>query len=239
MKITNILLQYPSPGPGGNDSPFALFHLLQEERYVVINLYATFGEECRRVGKHGIHEDMIEMQAEALNLPLVKIYYSASGDNNAYEKAMNEFTDTLLIEGIKHIAYGNIFLPDLRKYKEDQLAQKSLQAIFPLWEKDRALLAKNFIGLGFKTIICAIDADKVDPYWVGKDFDPEFLNALPELVDACGENGEFHSFCYDGPIYQKSLKVEIKDKIKKSYSFKNADGTLGEKWFWFVEVIKK
>jgi len=221
---------------GGKDSAFTLFHLMCDERYEVVNLHTTFGEESRRVGMHGIHEDLIEMQAEALNLPLIKIYYPASGDNTAYENAMNGFTDSLLSEGIGHIAYGDIFLADLRKYREDQLAKKDIKAIFPLWEKDTSLLAKDFIDHGFKTIICAADADKVDPDWVGKDYNHDFLAALPESVDVCGENGEFHSFCYDGPIYRNSLPVQIKDKIKKSYSFKYADGTEGENWFWFVEI---
>jgi uncharacterized protein (TIGR00290 family) len=221
---------------GGKDSAFTLFHLLQDERYEVVSLHTTFGEESRRVGMHGIHEDLIVLQAKALNLPLLKIYYPASGDNQAYEKAMDRFTDLLISDGIAHIAYGDIFLPDLRKYREDQLAKKSLKALFPLWEKDTSLLAEDFINQGFKTIICAADADKVAPDWVGKEFSHEFLASLPEAVDPCGENGEFHSFCYGGPIYKESLRVKIGDKIKKSYSFKYADDTAGEKWFWFVDV---
>lgn len=223
---------------GGKDSAFALYHLLKDERYEVVNLHTTFGEESRRVGMHGIHEDLIEMQAETLNLPLVKIYYPASGDNAAYEKAMDGFIEQLLSEGVKHIAYGDIFLAELRKYREDQLAKKDLKAIFPLWEKDTAKLAKDFINKSFNTIICAADADKVNADWVGKDFDHAFLAALPDTVDPCGENGEFHSFCYDGPIFKESLPVQIQDKVKKSYSFKYADGTEGEKWFWFVEIVK-
>jgi uncharacterized protein (TIGR00290 family) len=223
---------------GGKDSCYTLYKLLQDDRYEVVNLHTTFGEESRRVGMHGIHEELIEMQAAALNLPLVKIYYPASGDNMAYEKAINHFLDELKLEGIHHIAYGDIYLEDLRKYREDQLAKKDFKAVFPLWAKDTSTLAADFIDHGFKTVICAADADKVDPEWVGRDFDSQFLAALPEEVDRCGENGEFHSFCYDGPIYKESLQIQVGEKIKKSYSFKYADGKEGEKWFWFVEISK-
>ncbi|HSJ67916.1 MAG TPA: hypothetical protein VK921_09590, partial [Anditalea sp.] len=159
-------------------------------------------------------------------------------DNMAYEKAINRFLDDLKQEGVHHIAYGDIFLEDLRKYREVQLAKKDFRALFPLWEKDTAVLAADFIDQGFKTIICAADADKIDQEWVGRDFDTQFLAALPDDVDRCGENGEFHSFCYDGPIFKESVKVQVGEKIKKSYSFKYADGTEGEKWFWFAEITK-
>jgi uncharacterized protein (TIGR00290 family) len=223
---------------GGKDSSYTLYKLLQDDRYEVVNLHTTFGEESRRVGMHGIHEELIEMQAAALNLPLVKIYYPASGDNKAYEKAINRFLDDLKQEGIRHIAYGDIFLEDLRRYREDQLAKKDFEAVFPLWEKDTSVLTADFIEHGFKTIICAADADIIDDKWVGRDFDQRFLDALPESVDPCGENGEFHSFCYEGPIFKDSVKVHVGEKIKKSYSYKYADGTEGEKWFWFAEITK-
>lgn len=219
---------------GGKDSAYTLYQLLQDDRYEVVNLHTTFGEESRRVGMHGIHEELIEVQAEALGLPLVKIYYPASGDNRAYENAINLFLDNLKQNDIHHIAYGDIFLEDLRKYREDQLAKKDFRAIFPLWKKDTKTLAEKFIEEGFKTKICAADADLIDEMWVGHDFDSQFLSSLPSSVDPCGENGEFHSFCYAGPIFNKDIPIRIQEKVKKSYSFRYADGKEGEKWFWFA-----
>ncbi len=222
---------------GGKDSAFALWKLQQDSRYRVVRLHTTFGEETRRVGLHGIHEKLIEQQAEAIGLPLDKIYYPASGDNQAYEKAMNFYLDELETADIQHIGYGDIFLEDLRKYREDQLASRNFNAVFPLWKMDTTLLAAKFIESGFQTIICAADADKIGEDWIGKIFVHEFLKNLPVNVDPCGENGEFHTFCFDGPIYKMPIPFGKGKVVSKSYKFKKEDGIAAEKKYWFQEVL--
>lgn len=221
---------------GGKDSAFALWHLLQSEEFEVVRLHTVFGEETKRVGLHGISEVLIDQQAECIGLPLDKLYYPASGDNSAYENAIKGYLYNLEALSISHIAYGDIFLEDLRKYRENQLESFGFQAVFPLWQKDSEKLAEDFIAMGFETLICAADTGKIDPYWLGKKYDIEFLNSLPKDVDPCGENGEFHSFCISGLVFTRSLQVNIGERISKSYWIKKDDGTQIEKKFGFVEI---
>ncbi|OOG77905.1 diphthine--ammonia ligase [Algoriphagus sp. A40] len=222
---------------GGKDSAFALWHLLQDKRYEVLRLHTTFGEQTRRVGMHGIAEELIEMQSEALGLPLGKIYYPASGDNSAYEKAIHAYLDQLEGLGIRHIGYGDIFLEDLRKYREDKLSARGFSGVFPLWKIPTGDLANAFIQAGFKTKICAADADLISEAWVGKDFDFEFLKSLSEKIDPCGENGEFHSFCYDGPIFSESIPIQVEKVLSQSYDIQLSNGKKGKKHFWFAEIL--
>lgn len=223
---------------GGKDSAFGLWKLMNDERYEVAGLHTTLGEESRRVGMHGIQEELIEAQAAALDLRLDKIYYPPSGDNAAYEKAMGAYLASLEAEGVRHIAYGDILLEDLKKYREEKLAENGFSAIFPLWGSDTEALAEEFFHSGFKTKICAADADKISKDWMGRDYDREFLEHLPQDVDPCGENGEFHSFCYDGPIFSKPLDISCKEVIQRSYDVVLENGDKDKKDYWFAEMIK-
>lgn len=222
---------------GGKDSAFALWHLQQDSRFEVKRLHTTFGEQTKRVGMHGIAEELIEMQAESLGLPLDKIYYPASGDNQAYEKAINSYLDQLQQAGIRHLGYGDIFLEDLRKYREANLASRGFSAVFPLWKMPTEDIAMAFIAAGFKTVLCAADADLVSKELVGKDFDPDFLASLSAKVDPCGENGEFHSFCYDGPIFKKPISLSVENVVSQSYDIFLESGEKGKKNFWFAEIV--
>lgn len=224
---------------GGKDSAFALFHLLTDPRYEVKRLHTTFGQQTRRVGMHGIAEDLVEKQAEALGLPLDKIYYPASGDNLAYEKAINSYLDQLQAAGVRHLAYGDIFLEDLRKYREEKLADRGFVAVFPLWQRPTAELARDFVKAGFRTVICAADADLIAKDWVGRDFDLDFLESLPIGVDPCGENGEFHTFCYAGPIFSGPISIAIEKIIEQSYDIQLSNGDRDKKRFWFAETIAR
>lgn len=186
---------------------------------------------------HGISEDLIKMQADSLGLPLDKIYYPASGDNRAYEKAINSYLDKLDDLGINHLAYGDIFLEDLRKYREENLATRGFMGVFPLWGIPTAELVQSFVQTGFKTKICAADADLISSEFVGGDFDFEFLRNLPDNADPCGENGEFHSFCYDGPIFSNPIGIRVEKIISQSYDIRLANGENGKKHFWFAEIL--
>lgn len=188
---------------------------------------------------HGIAEDLVEKQAEALGLPLDKIYYPASGDNLAYEKAINSYLDQLQAAGVRHLAYGDIFLEDLRKYREEKLADRGFVAVFPLWQRPTAELARDFVKAGFRTVICAADADLIAKDWVGRDFDLDFLESLPIGVDPCGENGEFHTFCYAGPIFSGPISIAIEKIIEQSYDIQLSNGDRDKKRFWFAETIAR
>lgn len=221
---------------GGKDSAFALWKLMNNPRYEVTRLHTTFGEESRRVGMHGIHESLVEQQAKSIGLPLDKIYYPSSGNDDEYEKAINKYLDILKTEDIETIAYGDIYLEDLKIYREQQLAKRDFKALFPLWKKDTKEVAENFLTEGFQSLICAADAASIEEKWVGELFSLEFLKNLPEKVDPCGENGEFHTFCFDGPIFQDRIAAIKKQTISKSYHFKTEEGKEIEKKFWFAEI---
>jgi uncharacterized protein (TIGR00290 family) len=221
---------------GGKDSAFALWELMNDPRFEVSRLHTTFGEESRRVGMHGIHESLVEQQAKSIGLPLDKIYYPASGDNQAYEKAINTYLDTLKTDGIDSIAYGDIYLEDLKAYRKQQLSKRGFNAIFPLWKKDTAQVARDFIAAGFQTLICAADTDLITKEWLGKIFNLDFLKNLPDQVDPCGENGEFHTFCYDGPLFKKPIRVGTREVLSKSYHFTTTEGKKIEKQFWFADL---
>jgi uncharacterized protein (TIGR00290 family) len=223
---------------GGKDSAYALWELSKSRIYQVVRLHTTFGEETRRVGLHGIHEDLIQLQADALELPLDRIYYPASGDNNAYTHAVNSYLHELQKQGIFDVAYGDIFLEDLKKFREELLAKRAMKGVFPLWGRNTEELANDFIRSAFVTLICAADENHVALEWMGKAYDKLFLQSLKSGVDPCGENGEFHTFCIAGPIFNTQLSITLGPVVRQSYQYNLADGTSVEKGFWFREILK-
>lgn len=221
---------------GGKDSALALWKLQNDPHYEVVCLHTTFGEETQRVGMHGVHESLIEAQALATGLRLDKIYYPASGDNAAYESAMAGYLEKLREEGIGHIAYGDILLDDLKKYREEKLDEEGFKGVFPLWKRGTTEIAKEFIQLGFHTVICAGEADKITEEWMGKVYGLSFINQLPADVDPCGENGEFHTFCCRGPVFSSPIKVICEEVILKSYVIKLEGGEDSEKHYRFAAL---
>lgn len=221
---------------GGKDSALALWKLMQDESYEVVNLHTTFGEETKRVGLHGIHESLIQKQAESIGLPLDRLYYPASQSNAAYEKMMSSYLDVLRKKGVHHIAYGDIFLEDLKKYRETQLDEKGFKGVFPLWAKDTQNLLGEFLDMGFQTLVCAADADIFAEDQVGELLSQSLINQLKKPIDPCGENGEFHTFCFKGPIFEKPVVFQLGETISKNYTFKTDDGEEHSKRFWFKEL---
>lgn len=221
---------------GGKDSAYALWVLLNDKEYEVVSLHTTFGEQTKRVGMHGIREGLVEAQALSIGLPLEKIYYPASGNNAAYEKVMGSYLAKLEEKGVKHVAFGDILLEDLKKYRESSLAKKGFTAVFPLWKRNTKAFSEELINRGFKTKICAADMDYIPDTWIGEDYSMEFIGQLPPNVDPCGENGEFHSFCYDGPVFTAPVNILCKEVALQSYELKKADGSMEKKHFRFAEL---
>lgn len=238
LKSNNDKIPVSMSWSGGKDCAMALWKLMNSEEYQVVRLHTTFGEGTRRVGMHGIPEELIDMQADSIGLPLDKLYFPASGDNLAYEKTINAYLDELQSSGIWHIGYGDIFLEDLRKYREDKLALRGFEGVFPLWKKDTSKLIQEFFSNGFETKICAADADLISEKWVGASISKEFIQDLDQKVDPCGENGEFHSYCYAGPIFQSPIELLVGETTQKSYDIILANGEKGKKHFWFSEIKK-
>lgn len=203
---------------GGKDSAMALYALCQATDYEVVGLLTTVSEEFRRISHHGVRESLLDEQAKAVGLPLEKIYLPSSDANGCCNEIYNELMGNALsrcrARGIKTIAFGDLFLQDLRKWREANLAEVGMRAIFPVWGRNAAELAHSVITLGFKPYIsCVIESLGAD--FVGRLFDEELLRTLPLTVDPCGENGEFHSFVCNGPIFKNPISIKIGEIIAR------------------------
>jgi uncharacterized protein (TIGR00290 family) len=226
---------------GGKDSAFALFKILASGEYEVVNLHTVIGQETKRVGLHGVREALIEQQAESMGIPLVKLYLPESNDHEAYTSLMRSYYNRCAREDIHGVVFGDIFLEDLKKFRENMLQDAGLQPYFPLWKIDTRLLLQDFINSNFKTLICSANAALFAEEVLGKTIDQKFLEALPPTVDPCGEHGEFHTFVYEGPIFKKAMKIGLGDTVKKEYHYqkKNDDGSLEQltSAFWFQDLM--
>jgi uncharacterized protein (TIGR00290 family) len=226
---------------GGKDSAFALYRILISGEYEVVSIHTLFNEENKRVGLHGVHETLIERQAIAMGLKLKKLYLPVTSNHDAYKILMTDFYKECSHQKIEAVVFGDIFLEDLRQFRETMLSDASLDGIFPLWKTDSKMMIDDFLNTGFKTVVCSADQKFFDERSVGKTIDQEFLSSLHPDVDPCGENGEFHTFVYEGPIFNKPVHFQFGDAVLKRYDFqvKNADGTIEEKSsaFWFRELI--
>ena len=218
---------------GGKDSALALYYALHSNEYEVVHLHTTFGEETRRVGMHGVREELIEAQAHELRIPLRKLYLPASSTNDAYETVMKEFYRQCVDEGTTHVVFGDIFLEDLRLYRETLLKPFGLHPVFPLWGKDTKELVRGFLRLGFKTVICSANVTYFSETDAGKQITSDFIDQLPAGVDPCGENGEFHTFVFDGPVFQRAIGVHAGEVSLHTYP---VPGEKGHQ-FWFCDLL--
>jgi len=190
---------------GGKDSALALYELHKNKNYEIVALLTTITRDYDRISMHGVRTILLEMQAESLGLPLEKVFITKDSTNEQYERKMSKVMTKHLAAGISSVVFGDIFLEDLRKYREDNLSKIGMKGIFPIWERNTAELAHKFIDSGFKAVITCIDSNLLDKMFIGMTFDEHFLSRLPSAVDPCGENGEFHSFVYNGPIFQQRI----------------------------------
>lgn len=226
---------------GGKDSAFTLFQLLQNPQFEVVYLLTTLNAEFKRISMHGVREELLDAQSTSLGIPLLKVWiHEASYE--AYETQMEKTLLQAKAEGIEIVAFGDIFLEDLRKYREDNLAKVGMKAIFPLWKQNTLELAKSFVENKFRTITCCTNDAFLGESFVGKEFTKDFLNKLPANCDPCGENGEFHTFCFDGPIFKYPIGFELNEKIFKPLKVEidndecAADNQIVTKGFWYQEL---
>lgn len=201
----------------GKDSALALYHILQDQRYTVKELITTINSHYNRVSMHGLKKELLIAQTNAINIPASLIELPEMPSMELYEQKMTETISRLKKEGFTHTVFGDIFLEDLRTYREQQLAQQNIKAIFPLWKQDSKALLNEFLNLGFKTIIVCANSKYFNEDFVGTVIDKNFINNLPDGVDPCGENGEFHTFCFDGPIFNNPISFSIGEKIYREY----------------------
>jgi len=190
---------------GGKDSCMTLAQLLNDDRYKVVALVTTVTEVFDRISMHGVRRALLEAQVAALGIPLEMVYIPMDADHAAYQSRMEAVFIRYRDQGITTVAFGDLFLAEVRRYREDWLARLGMQAIFPIWHQDTTQLARAFIDQGFKAVVTCIDTTVLAPTFAGRSFDHQFLQDLPTTVDPCGENGEFHSFVFDGPIFQRAV----------------------------------
>lgn len=194
---------------GGKDSAMTLYEIQQSRQYFPHALLTTLTREDERLGIHFVRGELIEAQAASVGLPLHKVFINRSATNAEYEyamaRALTEFRDT---EGIETIAFGDLFLEDIRGYREEFLARNCLRGIFPVWRRDTKKFVRDFIKLGFKAIVVSVNEQALDASFAGEILDEAFLDRLPSGVDPCGEGGEFHSFVFDGPNFRRAVKFE-------------------------------
>ena len=221
---------------GGKDSALALHFARQNKNIEVVALVCTLNEEYKRVSMHGIREDVIERQVLQTGLPLIKMWVPNQPDNSAYEKVLFATYEKLRDEGVEIIIYGDIFLEDIRWYRNYVLQKVGMEAYFPLWQRNTSDLMNEFLTLGFKTIICCINTFFLTKSSLGKDLDRDFLNKLPIIVDPCGENGEFHTFCYSGPVFTKDIDFKTGEEHFSTSQIKPVIAE-AETGFWYIDII--
>jgi uncharacterized protein (TIGR00290 family) len=201
---------------GGKDSAMAL-HALRSpaQEYRVTSLLTTVTENYDRISMHGVRRVLLERQAESIGLPVHQVLIPPQCVNETYEARMKEALLTIFAQGVRHVAFGDIFLEDLRVYRKQNLAQVGMNALFPIWKRDTRELAQEFLRLGFRAIAVCVDPRVLDPSFAGRLLDASFFADLPPNVDPCGENGEFHTFVFDGPIFQAPIKIRAGEIVMR------------------------
>ena len=187
---------------GGKDSVLALRELRKNDNFEIVALITTITKDYDRVSMHGIRKILLEQQADSIGLPLEKIFISHKASNEEYESKFSEVVLEYKKMGIGSVAFGDIFLEDIRTYREDFLRGIGMRGLFPIWGNNSIDLANTFIASGFKAVITCIDREALDESFAGREYDEQFLSDLPSGVDPCGENGEFHTFAYAGDIFE-------------------------------------
>lgn len=224
----------------GKDSALALYKTLKEEKFDVISLLTSINKEYQRISMHGVHVSLLEKQAESLGFPLIKMELPKEPSMEEYREIMGKTMTEIQSQGVTHSIFGDIFLEDLKKYREEQLQSIGMEAVFPLWKINTTNLIHEFLDLGFKTIVTCVNETYLDKSFAGRIIDENFIKDLPENVDPCGENGEFHTFTFDGPLFKSPVEFEIGEIVKKTYPKPKSDETeTGEYVFWFCDLILK
>jgi uncharacterized protein (TIGR00290 family) len=209
---------------GGKDSALGLYEILHSEDYEVASLLTTITEDYDRVSLHGVRRVLIEQQAHTLGLPLTEVFIPKDCTNGVYEARMRTALAKFKQNGVSRVAFGDIFLEDIRRYREDNLAELGITGLFPLWGRDSAALIRSFVTLGFEAITTCIDSKVLDAGFLGRKIDRQFLADFPPQVDPAGENGEFHSFVFSGPIFRERVAFKPGERVSRDS-------------FWFCDLL--
>jgi uncharacterized protein (TIGR00290 family) len=190
---------------GGKDSALALYEIIRTREYDVAALLTTVTEGYDRVSMHSVRRTLLEQQVNSLGFPFEEVRIPEEASSEAYGSKMRQVLEKYLEQGVQSVAFGDVFLEDVRVYREKNLARVGMKAVFPLWGRDSRDLVVDFMDAGFKAVVTCVDTAVLGKEFAGREIDEEFLRALPPTVDPCGENGEYHSFVYDGPILRERV----------------------------------
>jgi len=227
---------------GGKDSSLALYHCLQNPDLDIRYLVTTINDAADRISMHGVRVELLEKQAESIGIPLHQVRLPEMPGMKEYDAIMKSTIELFKGEGITHAIFGDIFLEDLRNYRDARLAEAGMTGIYPLWKRDTTELINEFFDLGFETVI-ACTQERLERI-IGKEVTPELIMSLPEDVDVCGENGEFHTFAFKGPIFKKEMAYRLGEKVFKQYAApKDTDDTCFSSTpqkpagFWYCDLL--
>lgn len=209
---------------GGKDSCLALYELQQARGHRATALLTTVTRDYDRVSMHGVRRVLLERQAESLGIPLRQVFITKGATNEEYERAMADTFSEYRERGVDAVVFGDLFLEDVRAYREQFLARHGMRGLFPVWGRDTAEFVRGFIALGFKAVVTCVSSEALDATFAGRLIDEEFLASLPPGVDPCGENGEFHSFVFDGPSFKDEVRFSVGERVLRSS-------------FWFCDLI--
>jgi uncharacterized protein (TIGR00290 family) len=202
---------------GGKDSALALRMLLLQNEVRIAALLTTVTEGYDRISMHGVRRELLQRQAESLRLPLHEVFIPPQCVNSIYEARMEAALLHFYEQGIRRVAFGDIFLEDLRLYREKNLSRVEMQGLFPIWKRDTRELIREFHAARFRSVAVCIDSRVLDPSFAGRELDDSFFADLPSTVDPCGENGEFHTFVYDGPIFSRPIDFTLGDTVQRDF----------------------
>jgi uncharacterized protein (TIGR00290 family) len=200
---------------GGKDSAIALHTLLQQKQFRIVSLLTTVTETYDRIAMHGVRRELLKRQAESIGLPLHEVFIPPQCVNPVYEARMEKSLRSFYDQGVRQVAFGDIFLEDLRAYREKNLARIGMTALFPIWKRDTHELIRHFHEQRFLAIAACIDPKVLDPSFAGRELDESFFRDLPPRADPCGENGEFHTFVFDGPIFQSPIPIRTGEVVNR------------------------
>ncbi len=200
---------------GGKDSAMALHTLLQRTDAQIVALLTTVTEGYERISMHGVRRELLHRQAQSIGLPLHEVRIPPQCVNPIYEARMEDALGIHFEKGVRKVAFGDIFLEDLRAYREKNLARIGMTALFPIWKRDTRELIREFQANKFRAIAVCVDSKVLDPSFAGRELDDSFILDLPPHADPCGENGEFHTFVFDGPIFQSSIPIRIGEIVNR------------------------
>ena len=221
---------------GGKDSALALYKVMEEEEYDVVSLLTTVNSSTHRSSMHAIPVSILQAQADSIGIPLYIAELSPDGEMQGYNQAMITAVDHFKAIGVDHFIFGDIFLHDVRSYREKQLNPYKIEVVEPLWDRSSEEVMEMFLESGLKTIVVTTMADLLGEEYIGRIIDRSFIESLPQGIDVCGENGEYHTFCFDGKIFRYPIPFEIGAPFRQTHEVNMKDGTTQSFNYWYTEL---